>query len=73
MGGRVVPGATVVRVERRHHVRLHVELVALARALRRQRAALASAGIPALVLPAMRWSADDGAVGRIHDFLRTIR
>lgn len=38
-----------------------------------QRAALASAGIPALVLPAMRWSADDGAVGRIHDFLRTIR
>jgi hypothetical protein len=38
-----------------------------------QRAALAAAGIPALVLPAMRWLADDGAAGRIQDFLRTIR
>lgn len=38
-----------------------------------QRAALADAGIPALVLPAMRWLADDGAIDRIQEFLRTIR
>lgn len=38
-----------------------------------QRAALSASGIPALVLPAMRWPADDGAPGRIQDFLRTIR
>ena len=38
-----------------------------------QRAALAEAGIPALVLPAMRWLADDGALERINEFMGTIR
>jgi hypothetical protein len=38
-----------------------------------QRTALAAAGIPALLLPAMRWLADDGAAERIQEFLRTIR
>ena len=38
-----------------------------------QRAALAAARIPTLVMPAMRWQADDGAIGRIQDFVRTIR
>jgi hypothetical protein len=35
-----------------------------------QRQALAAAGIPALVLPAAQWRADDGALDRIADFCR---
>lgn len=35
-----------------------------------QRRALAAAGIPALVLTAARWSADDGAPERIAEFCR---
>jgi 2-hydroxyglutaryl-CoA dehydratase, D-component len=37
-----------------------------------QRRALAEAGVPTLVLPAARWSADDGAPERIADFCRGI-
>jgi hypothetical protein len=38
-----------------------------------QRAALAAAGIPTLVLTARSWNVDDGAVGEIGDFLRGLR
>lgn len=38
-----------------------------------QRAALASAGIPTLVLTARSWNVDDGAGDEIHGFLRGLR
>lgn len=45
---------------------------ALAWQLPAQRRALDEAGIPALVLPAARWRADDGAPDRIRDFCRQV-
>jgi len=38
-----------------------------------QQAALAAAGIPALVLTARSWNVDDGATDEIHRFLRGLR
>jgi hypothetical protein len=38
-----------------------------------QRAALAAAGIPTLVLTARSWNVDDGAAGEIDSFLRGLR
>ncbi len=38
-----------------------------------QRAALAAAGIPTLVLTARSWNVDDGAADEIHHFLRGLR
>lgn len=46
---------------------------ALAWQLPVQRRALVEADIPALVLPAARWHADDGAPDRIRDFCRQVR
>ena len=36
------------------------------------RQALAAANLPALVLPAASWRADDGVPGRIEDFCREV-
>jgi hypothetical protein len=45
---------------------------ALAWQLPAQRRALEAAGLPALVLPAARWLADDGAPDHIRDFCRRV-
>lgn len=45
---------------------------ALAWQLPAQRRALEAAGLPTLVLPAARWLADDGALGRIREFCRQV-